>query len=89
MVQAMEAVRSGRLGTNQAARVHNVPPTTLKDRLSGMEVKRTLHKKGRSFDSFNGEGWWIRYVEHHPTLSLHTSDPLSRVRANDGTPAKV
>ena len=43
MVQAMEAVRSGRMGTNQAARAHNVPPTTLKDRLSGMEVSLVLN----------------------------------------------
>ena len=35
MIQAMEAVRSGKMGVNQAARAHSVPPTTLKDRLSG------------------------------------------------------
>ena len=35
MLQAIEAVRSGMMGTNQAARAHGVPPTTLKDRLAG------------------------------------------------------
>ena len=35
MMQALEAVRSGRMGTNQAARDHGVPCTTLKDRVAG------------------------------------------------------
>ena len=34
MIRAMEAVRSGTVGTNQAAREFDVPATTLKDRLS-------------------------------------------------------
>ncbi len=39
MLQAMEAVRTGKTGVNRAALEHGVPPTTLKDRLSG----RVLH----------------------------------------------
>ena len=35
MQAAMQAVRSGQCGANKAARLHNVPPTTLKDQLSG------------------------------------------------------
>jgi len=35
MVNAMEAVSSGESGINEAARVYDVPPTTLKDRISG------------------------------------------------------
>ena len=35
MVKAMEAVRSERMRNNKAASVFEVPPTTLKDRLSG------------------------------------------------------
>ena len=31
----MEAVRSGSMGVNQAARVHSIPNTILKDRLAG------------------------------------------------------
>ena len=115
MVCTMEAVRFGRMGINQAARVHSVPTTTLKDRLAGRVkygkrsgpepyltpqeeeelaaflkksskmgygktkkevfsiVQRTLMKK-RRLEHFNGEGY--------PTLSLHTSDPLSRTRTN-------
>ena len=118
MLQAMEAVRLGTMGVNEAARAHGIPPTTLKNRLSGRVkhgtlsgpepyltaaeetelsdflvqsskigygktkrevfsiVEQTLKKK------FNGEGWWHRFVERHPELSLRTSDPLSRVRAN-------
>ena len=124
MLQAIEAVRSGMMGTNQAARAHGVPPTTLKDRLAGRVkhgtrpgpppyltaeeenelalflvksseigygktkreiisiVQRTLRKKRKVLDHFNGEGWWIRFMERHPRLSLRSSDPLSRVRAN-------
>ena len=32
MVEAMEAVKTGRLGVNRAAEEYNVPKTTLKDR---------------------------------------------------------
>ena len=35
MINAMEAVKSGNMGVNQAAREHGIPCTTLKDRLSG------------------------------------------------------
>ena len=35
MIRAMEAVNSGEIGPNQAAREFAVPATTLKDRLSG------------------------------------------------------
>ena len=47
-----------------------------------MIVHQTVEKKGRNTESFNGEGWWLRFVERHPRLSLRTADPLSRVRAN-------
>ena len=35
MFEAMEAVKSGRLGVNRAAEEYNVQRTTLKDRLAG------------------------------------------------------
>ena len=35
MVKAMEAIRSEGMKINKAASVFEVPPTTLKDRLSG------------------------------------------------------
>ena len=118
----MEAVRSEGMRINKAASVFEVPPTTLKDRLSGRVkhgvnpgpipylskveeaeltsfliqssgigygktkreviniVKQTLEKKGRKVNEFNGEGWWTRFMERNPILSLRTADPLSRVR---------
>ena len=45
-------------------------------------VRKTLVKKKKSLDRFNGEGWWIRFMNRHPQLSLRCSDPLSRVRCN-------
>ena len=123
MLLAMKAVRDGTMGANLAAKTFSVPPSTLKDRLSGRVkhgtnpglapyldaaeekelvdflkktaalgygktkrevfsiVERTLKKKGTLNDHFNGEGWWIRFMEHHPNLSLRTTDSLSRVRA--------
>ena len=46
-------------------------------------VERALMKKKRSFEHFNGEGWWNQFTKRHPTLlSLCTSDPLSRTRTN-------
>ena len=101
--------------------MYSVPPTTLKDRISGRVkhgsrpgpppyltpteenelvdflvqcskigygktrreifsiVVHTLKKKGRSIEKFNGESWWQRFMDRHPTLSLRACDPLSRV----------
>ena len=123
MRQAIEAVRSGEMGANRAARAFDVPASTLKDRVSGrvkhgtnpgpvpylssdeenelatfliecskigygktkreilVIVQKTLEKKGRDVN-FNGEGWWTNFMRRNPQLSLRSTDPLSRVRAN-------
>jgi len=47
-----------------------------------MIVRQAVEKIGRNTDSFIGEGWWLRFMEHHPRFSLRTPDPLSRLRAN-------
>ena len=41
MVCAMNSVQSGILGVNEAAREYKIPPTTLKDRLSGRVIHGT------------------------------------------------
>ena len=41
MEMAINAVKSGKSGINRAAKDHGVPPTTLKDRLSGRVQKNT------------------------------------------------
>ena len=124
MLRAIVCVRKGTMSTNAAARTYDVPPSTLKDRISGrmkhgtkpgpipyldeeevkqlvdfliksasMElgktkrevvsiVERTLKKKGKLPESFNGEGWWIRFTQRHPNLSLRIADSLPRVRDN-------
>jgi len=35
MLAAMKSVQEGKFGVNEAAKQHGIPPTTLKDRLSG------------------------------------------------------
>ena len=45
-------------------------------------VLNTLKKKEKNIDNFNGDGWWIRFMQRNPKLSLRASDPLSRVSAN-------
>ena len=124
MIEAIDSVKSGKMSANKAARVYEVPSSTLKDRLSGKVkhgtnpgpspyltreeetelhdflvksaeigcgktrrevisiVRRVVDKKGRNLDNFNGDGWWFRFMERNPELSLRTSDPLSRVRRN-------
>ena len=131
MIRAMEAVNSGEMGPNQAAREFDVPATTLKDRVSGrvqhgskpgpasylteeeerelvdflIQVARlgygktkqeildilhkTLEKKKVDTSKFNGEGWWVRFKERHPQLSLRTADPLSMSRANSLSQATI
>lgn len=122
MLLAINAVRDGTMSSNMAARTFDVPPSTLKDRISGRVkhgtksgpipyldeaeekelvdfliksaamgygktkrevfsiLERTLKKKGKFHDHFNGEGWWIRFMIRHPKLSLRCTDSLSRVR---------
>ena len=41
MIKAMNAVMLNEMGVNEAATQHNVPPTTLKNRLSGRMTHRT------------------------------------------------
>ena len=131
MKAAMEAVRSGKYGANKAEKLYEIPPSTLKDRLSGRVkhgrkpgpdpyltdaeekelsaflvqcadigygktrrevfgiVQQTIEKKGRSTENFNFEGWWTRFLERNPTLSLRTSDPLSQVRSNAVTKENI
>ena len=116
MLAAIEAVDNG-CGTNQAAKEHGVPKSTLKDRLSGRVVhgtnpskreedeladyliqtakvgygktrrqvkcivekiadeKGTLKGKGKVSD-----GWWRRFLERHPQLSLRAGDATAHVR---------
>ena len=112
MLQAMNAVREGTMGANAAAKTFGVPPSTLKDRISGRVkhgtksgptpyltdaeekelvdflkqsaamgcgktkeevfsiLERALKKKGTFHERFNGEGWWTRFMQRHPKLSL-------------------
>ena len=44
-------------------------------------VKRTIQKKQLNVKGFNGEGWWTRFKQRHPSLSLRTADPLAMVRS--------
>ena len=41
MLLAMEAVKSGKLGVNEASRTYGLPSTTLKDRMRGRVVHGT------------------------------------------------
>ena len=52
-------------------------------------VRRTAAKKGHNMERFNGEGWWTRFMERNPKLSLRTTDPLSRVRKNAVTEENI
>ena len=42
-------------------------------------VKKQKEKEGKDFEKckFNGEGWWHKFVQRHPKLSLRTADALS------------
>ena len=48
MIKAMNAVTSNEMGVNKAAAQHKVPPTTLKNRLSG-RVKHGTKLRSRSY----------------------------------------
>ena len=61
MVEAMDAVKSGRLGVNRAADEYDVPRTTLKDRLAGRVEHRT--KSGQqSYLTFSEENELSKFL---------------------------
>ena len=45
-------------------------------------VRKTLLSKKKYLEMFNGKGWWQRFMERWPTLSLRKGDTLSQARAN-------
>ena len=126
MTAAIEAYRSGfSPSINQAARDHGVPPTTLKDRISGRVlrgskpgptpylseeeeselqkylidcsnlgyektrqqvisiVKNVAQEKGILHPtSLVSDGWWRRFLQRHPNLSLRYGDDTGHVHMN-------
>ena len=124
MEAALFAVQSGDTSINKAARDHGIPPTTLKDRLSGRvvdgtkpgplpylnneeeaeleaylvqsskvgygrtrrQVKATVENvavdKGVLRRSHISDGWWRRFLQRHPKLSLRYGDATGHVRMN-------
>ena len=44
-------------------------------------VRKAVIKKRGTDKGFNGEGWWHRFLERHPELSLHKGDALALSRA--------
>ena len=125
MYAAMKAVRNGSADSiNAAAKIHGVPPTTLKNRLSGKVVdgtnpgpvpyldneeeqelgeyliqankvgygktrnqvkviaERVAIDKGVLRGARISDGWWRRFLQRHPDLSLRSGDSTGYVRMN-------
>ena len=125
MEAAIKAVMCGSgISINRAARDHGIPPTTLKDRLSGRVVDGTkpgpipylsndeeaeleeyltqsvkvgygktrrqvkaiaenvATEKGVLRSSRISDGWWRRFLQRHPSLSLRSGDATGHVRMN-------
>lgn len=60
MRQAIEAVRSGEIGANRAARTFDVPACTLKDWVSG-RVKHSTNPGPVPYPSSDKENEWQRF----------------------------
>ena len=124
MLAALQAVKDGE-GVNRAAILHGIPPSTLKDRLSGrvvhgvnpgpnrylddneekllaehlIEAAKLGYGKTRKqvmgivenvakekgllkVDEKVTDGWWRRFMERQPQLSLRRGDATAHVRMN-------
>ncbi len=123
MVLAMEAVKAGRFGVNEAARMYGLPSSTVKDRLGGRVVHGTnpgrrpfLTQEEEKFLTDHlvhiaqlgygktrrqvlnmveivarekgimpqdhkrlSRGWFRRFMERNPTLSLRRGDATAHV----------
>ena len=45
-------------------------------------VRKTLHKKeGHPVEDFKGRGWWLRFMQRWPQLTLRKGDALAQPRA--------
>ena len=125
MDAAIKAVMSGStVSINRAAKDHGIPPTTLKDRLSGRvldgtkpgrapylnndeeaeleeyltesvkvgygktrrEVKAIVENVATHKGVLRGckisDGWWRRFLQRHPNLSLRRGDATGHIRMN-------
>lgn len=51
--------------------------------------RKRLEQKGSKPEHFNGEGWYHRFMQRHPTLSLRSADPLFNVQTTALTPEKL
>ena len=122
MVAAMEAAKDGTISINKVALLHGVPPTTLKDRLSGRvkhgtkpgprpylndqeeraladhlieaakigygktrkEVKSIVERVAEEKHCLRGtqvtDGWWTKFLQRQPQLSLRRGDTTAHVR---------
>ena len=52
-------------------------------------VRRTLEKKNGGLEDFTGKGWWARFMERWPMLSLRKGDSLAQPRANAVTQENI
>ena len=52
-------------------------------------AQQTIENKKLCGDSFNGEGWWSRFMSHNSCFSHCTADPLSNARADAVTQEMV
>ena len=124
MVAAIKAVQTGSCSINRAAHDHGVPPSTLKDRISGRvlhgvkpgpvpylskdeetelesylvqsckvgygktrkQVKAIAQSvavdKGVLRSNRISDGWWRRFLECHPKLTLRQGDATGNARMN-------
>jgi len=57
MVDAIDDVTSNRLGANSAAKKNGVPPSTLKDRLSGQVVHGSKPGPKSYLSAAKEQGW--------------------------------
>ena len=122
MLAAIEAVKDGTMSINKSALLHGVPPTTLKDLLSGRvkhgtkpgprpylnddeeraladhlieaakigygktrkEVKSIVESVAEEKQCLRGtrvtDGWWGKFLQRQPQLSLRRGDATAHVR---------
>ena len=52
-------------------------------------VRKLLQNNGEGQEKFNGKGWWLRFMEHWPTLVLCKQDALAQPRANTVTKVDI
>ncbi|CAK9198581.1 unnamed protein product [Sphagnum troendelagicum] len=77
--KAIVAVNSGYMSMRRAARMYNIPPSSLSDHIKGKQLKLKVAELTKTKDTTTGghspgASWWKLFKARHPELSIERAE---------------